>query len=339
MKYYQALNKEFDAVIYSADPENFSQEIGIKHIVVQNMVNQYGIRHLQFYMLLLKNARNMDGLIFVEGTSIPFLPIIKIISKSKLVVVFHNDWGQGVKKDHPWTVGALIGKSIQKQSLNAADMILATHSWLQKRAQEICNRRCKVNISPNFISEEVFFPAKNKGKIIIFVGRIHWSKGLEYLLRGFSKIRREFPDFVLKIVGGGDERYKFEKLVMMESIQGVQFLGPIKNNSLGDILREALIFVLPSINMEGHPVALIEAMACGVAPIVTDVPGNRDLITNYKSGIVIPPKSSEELYQAIKFLILNENNRLQIEQNVVAESKQYFFHEVIKREIEFLNSL
>ena len=334
-KYFQALTKNFESVIYSADAKDYSTELGIKHVHCDHLIDVYGIRHMQYYHLLLSCAQNMEGLIRVYGTSVPFLGRIKRKSKGKLIVSFHNDWGQGVKKDHPWSIGSLIGNSIQTQTLLSADLILATHQWLEKRAKEISP--AKVDILPNFIDEEVFYPGNNKLHVIVFVGRIHWSKGIEYLIRGFAKLKKEFPDFILKIAGNGEDKNKFINLVRAESINDVQFLGSIQNNKLGDLLREAMIYVLPSVNMEGHPKALIEAMACGVAPIVTNVPGNKDLIIHENTGMVVSPKSEDEIYAALKYLIQNEKARNDIERNVLSESKQYFFSSLISKEIDFLN--
>jgi glycosyltransferase involved in cell wall biosynthesis len=70
-----------------------------------------------------------------------------------------------------------------------------------------------------------------------------------------------------------------------------------------EVLRMASIVVLPSYR-EGFPKVLIEAAACGRPVITTDVPGCRDAIYHGKTGMLVPPKNSNALADAIKNLVL-----------------------------------
>ncbi|MBT0663016.1 glycosyltransferase family 4 protein [Geobacter pelophilus] len=335
-KYFKKMASEFDVSIYSADTDDYSEKLGILHHFPKKLINRYGIRHIQFYQFILKQAPAMKGIIRVYGTSVPFLQTVKRKSNAKLVVSFHNDWGAGVKKDHPWTVAAVIGNRIQRSALCAADLVLATHEWLAIRAGEITP--APIAINPNFVDDSVFCYSNCKEPLIVFAGRIHWSKGIKYLIDAFAKIKVEFPSYRLIFAGEGEERPNFEAYIKSQQIKDVVFLGAVENNKLADLMRRAAIYVLPSVNMEGHPKALIEAMACGATPIVTDVPGNRDLVSDGKNGLLVKSKDTDSLYKALKQLCENVSFRQMLGQEAYNSTKKYDFNRVVNNEIQVIRN-
>ena len=66
-----------------------------------------------------------------------------------------------------------------------------------------------------------------------------------------------------------------------------------------NILAGCDVFVLPSIKGESITKSVIEAMSLGIPSIITDIPGNRELITNEESGLIVPAENSSRLYEAI----------------------------------------
>ena len=84
----------------------------------------------------------------------------------------------------------------------------------------------------------------------------------------------------------------------------VHFMGGVSD--IPALLAESDIFVLPTLGrgrMEGCPVALLEAMACGKACIATDIPGSRDLVTHEESGLLVPPEEPILLANAIQRML------------------------------------
>ncbi|MCC9620602.1 glycosyltransferase [Thalassospira sp. MA62] len=86
----------------------------------------------------------------------------------------------------------------------------------------------------------------------------------------------------------------------------IEFLGSVKD--VGTILLESDIFILPS-HEEGLPNSVLEAMSYGLPPIVTNVGGNKDLVENHYNGLVVPPKSPEDLAIAMLELANSESLR------------------------------
>jgi len=133
---------------------------------------------------------------------------------------------------------------------------------------------------------------------ICFVGRLVALKNIDVLIEALSSI----PGTQLVVIGEGEEQQKLIKLAHLKQLD-VHFLGQIPNDRIPIVINHSQLFVLPS-SSEGHPKALIEAMACGAAVIGADVPGIREIIKHGKTGWLSSP-DIETLRNDIKFLLSN----------------------------------
>lgn len=133
------------------------------------------------------------------------------------------------------------------------------------------------------------------------VGRLEKQKGQKYLIEAFSELVQQHPSAILLIVGDGAERKFLETLAKKLEVNNVvKFLG--KRNDVPEILKLLDIFVLPSL-YEGMSNALMEAMASGLPIITTNILENRELIRDSRVGILVPPKDSNSIAQAINSLV------------------------------------
>ncbi len=115
---------------------------------------------------------------------------------------------------------------------------------------------------------------------IVFVGRLVAQKNVESLIDAMQGFDSE-----LTIVGDGPLRADLERRA---AGLRVTFAGVVPNENLPGLLNRHELFVLPS-RYEGMPKVLLEAMACGLACVATDIPGNRDLIVDGESGLLCAP--------------------------------------------------
>jgi len=170
----------------------------------------------------------------------------------------------------------------------------------------------KFSIQENFSNS----PAQQ----VISMGRLVEEKGFDLLIRAFSELTDQFPDWRLKILGEGPERPKLISLCQSLGVSArVQMPGIVKNSL--DFLKRSQLFVLSS-RFEGFPNALLEAMACGLPVIATDChSGPRDLICNGENGILVPVENVELLRIAMAQLMENETDRrrLGLQAQVVCE--------------------
>lgn len=140
----------------------------------------------------------------------------------------------------------------------------------------------KVHVLGTGYNSDVFFvnerlkAARPSGKIrLIFAGKISGKKGVLSLLRAMQYVHH--PDvYELAFAGGYGNEEEYEKIRQLASVCPceVNFLGKLPHSRLAEEMNASDVFVLPSF-YEGLPLVLIEAMACGLQAICTDLPGIR----------------------------------------------------------------
>jgi glycosyltransferase involved in cell wall biosynthesis len=137
--------------------------------------------------------------------------------------------------------------------------------------------------------------------VIGYIGRLVPLKNLETLLASFQLLKVDRPHIRLVIVGDGPERGNLEHQAKHLGLKGrVDFLG--FRDDAAACLGDFDLFVLPSLS-EGIPRCIMEAMAASVPVVVSDIPGNRSLVSNGKTGLLFPVGDSRELADKIRYMM------------------------------------
>ena len=177
----------------------------------------------------------------------------------------------------------------------------------------INENKCK-----NLYKKNNVFPPKC-GLKILAVGRLTHQKAMEVLIKAtYHLVENGMKDFIVIIVGEGEQRILLEKMIEELSIQKYIRLVGIRDD-VKDLMKEADIFVLPS-RYEGLSVAMIEAMSCGLPIIASDAPGINPYIINGVNGLLFPIEDHNELS---KNIIELANNK-QLRKKLSVEGKKYF---------------
>ena len=160
-------------------------------------------------------------------------------------------------------------------------------------------------IDVDFFSQEVPpFDAFKDGKLnILFVGRLEKRKGLKYLLSAFSRLKWEWPNTRLIVVGPGNPGGECYRLLAERNVQDVVFVGQVAPEMLRRYYRTADIFCSPAIGQESFGIVLGEAMAAGKPIVATQIEGYADVIQDRVEGILVPPRNDEALAEALQQLI------------------------------------
>ena len=146
-----------------------------------------------------------------------------------------------------------------------------------------------------------------RGKHIVYVGRIKGYKRLERLLGIVVRLRYDFPDVILDIVGDGDARPRLEALTRELGVgECVKIHGYVDELTKARILRGALVFATPSMH-EGWGLSALEASACGCPAVAYNVPGLRVAIRHGETGLLAD--DDESFYQALAFFLRDEGAR------------------------------
>ena len=179
-------------------------------------------------------------------------------------------------------------------------------------------------------NEFLFFQMKHRnGFLVGSVGRLTTQKGFTYLLEAVPQVLNSFPDVHFVIIGEGELRAELEEQSRHLGIEDrVMFLG--SRTDVPSLLRQMDLFVLPSL-WEGLPTVIMEAMACGVPVIATDIPGTNEIVQDGITGWLVPEKNPDRIAEAIIFALDNHQARERVCQNAKKNLNRYSIEEVARQ--------
>jgi glycosyltransferase involved in cell wall biosynthesis len=132
---------------------------------------------------------------------------------------------------------------------------------------------------------------------------------LSLLIRAIPIVLKEEPNAKFIIAGIGPQRNNLESQVKRLNIgPSVQFLGWVVHEEMPDLLSRADVYVSTSLD-DGTSISLLEAMASGAFPIVTDIPSNREWISDGENGFLVPIDQEKYLADKIVETIRNQDLR------------------------------
>jgi len=137
--------------------------------------------------------------------------------------------------------------------------------------------RGRVTVIPNAVDRAVFFPDRApvaRPPRVGALGRLRPEKEIDVLVRAAALVAGAVPDVRILVAGDGPAAGDLHALAANSA---VQFVGPLEPGlAVADFLRSLDVFVLPS-RREGRPNALLEAQACGVPVVASDIPAVREV--------------------------------------------------------------
>lgn len=163
---------------------------------------------------------------------------------------------------------------------------------------------------------------ENESTVIGFVGRFSAEKNVLTLINSCANLLLRNHDMLkLLLVGTGPLESELKEYVVQKGIREKVLFCGIRYD-INRILSGLDIFVLPSY-IEGLSVALLEAMAAGKAIICSDIPANRELIAHGREGLLINPRSSRDLQNAILLLLKDPKMRSYMGANATIKASLY----------------
>lgn len=266
------------------------------------------------------------------------------IMRKKSVLTIHNDMDKS----------SLISKIVTKVYLNTVfkitlslvdKIIIVNPNWKKSFISTgliLAKYENKISIIPNGVDLSLFNKSKENRKknTILFVSILdkhHSFKGLDYLLEALVSVSKSFPDVNLLIVGEGEMKKNYElKAKQLKIDKHITFVGEINQNELSDYYNKASLFVLPSTEIEGFGIVLLEAMACSLPVITTNIAGVWKDIKDYNAGIIVKPRDSIELSNAIISILKNSKKADLVGRNGNKLIKEKYDWKIIANQIKSL---
>jgi len=214
---------------------------------------------------------------------------------------------------------------LKKWITHRADHLTVVSSAMKTKARELdLKSERDITVIPMGVDSYGTFCPPHEGisrQGLLFVGRLVDKKGIEYLIESMPQVLNKHPDEILTIIGEGPLKQKLLDLCQTQGIEKqVKFLGSLVNQEIPAYLQASAITIFPSVvtdsgDQEGTPVAVMEALACECATIVSDYPGARDIIIENKTGLLVAQKSPEQITEHILFLLENPEIRQELGKN------------------------
>jgi glycosyltransferase involved in cell wall biosynthesis len=142
--------------------------------------------------------------------------------------------------------------------------------------------------------------------VFLMIARLLADKGIREFAEAAVQLRKEFPNAQVYLAGSLDPSPNSVSQIELDSWvkDGIKYLGHV--DDVRTIISQASIIVLPSYR-EGTPRSVLEGMAMGRAIITTDAPGCRETVQHGINGLLVKPRDSVALFEAMKSLAQNQN--------------------------------
>jgi glycosyltransferase involved in cell wall biosynthesis len=200
--------------------------------------------------------------------------------------------------------GVRAARAMESEIFGVAQRVaVTTKAMAEDVAERISDGAEKTIIVPNYVDTELFKPAPacEQGIDLLFVGRLTRQKNVAALLDAHARM-----GIAMTVVGDGPLRELVE-----QALPGLgnrlRWLDHALHRDLPNLMARTKIFILPSL-WEGHPKALIEAMAAGMAVIGSDAPGIRELVKHGETGWLCGT-GTEDIEQAVCHLMARPDLR------------------------------
>jgi glycosyltransferase involved in cell wall biosynthesis len=228
-----------------------------------------------------------------------------------------------------------VATSLRCSDLN---LVLNHHDW-QYAINKLGLKPERTKVVANGIPERfINLPFEPTPKVedtklqIALIGTYINRKGIQYSVPALNAILNRYPNVEVSFLGTGcpeENVYAdFEDRVR----DRIRVIPRYKHETLPNLLKGHQIKLLPSLS-EGYSLALPEAMACGLVPISTAIAGALNLVSNGHNGILITPRNSKAIEQALERLVTDRLDLERLRRNAYATSQNYSWKKIAQEQL------
>lgn len=264
--------------------------------------------------------------------------VVRLLHSAPLVITNHGL----ISASAPAWLNTLYKNTISKATFHIADHIICYTAIEKENIEKLGINPKKISVIHNGVDTTLFTPRTSEkivgNKQILWVGRFVSGKGVEYLIEAFSQVQKKIPGTHLILVGEGPEKLTIEDIIRKLHLQSlVTIIDYLENEELPEMYKNSDIFVLPSL-MEGVPRTVLEAMACGIPVVTTNLSHLVGIIDG--AGLVVPPKNPALLSNAILTILENESLAEKMGQRGRTKIEQeYSWEDTVKKTFELYESV
>lgn len=210
--------------------------------------------------------------------------------------------GEDVTRGHRAGLQRFVLRACVRLSTRVVGVSEAMVQWLRAEFPQAADRIVAIpnGVDPALLEIAVPRPRPDGVLRVLSVGSLIPRKGMELIIGALAHLDEHVR---LRIVGDGPERDALHALALRLGVaERVEFSGAVAPQAMAGVYAEADLFVLASYS-EGRPNVVVEALAAGLPVVATGIAGVRELISDGRSGLLVPPARTEALAAAIARLV------------------------------------
>jgi glycosyltransferase involved in cell wall biosynthesis len=218
-----------------------------------------------------------------------------------------------------------LRRPLLRQALRAAHFVGVRGAHSRRRLVEAGLDPARVFEPPNVHDVEPYAAADGTAKDVdvLFVGGLVPCKRVDVLLRAVAQVRRTHPELRAVVVGGGEGRGALERLASALGLgANVTFAGEETPDAVARWLGRSRLFILTS-EVEGLPMAMVEALSCGVPVIVPDVGDVTTVARDGENAWVVRDPAPERYAEALATLLDDEPRRRRLAEGARASRERF----------------
>jgi len=171
----------------------------------------------------------------------------------------------------------------------------------------------KIAVKPNFLHPDPG-AGDGRGNFALFVGRLAAEKGLSTLIESWRQVTPRLP---LKIVGDGPLADSVIQAV--RDIPGLEWLGRQPQQKVMELMKTASMLIIPSVWYECFPMTVVEALACGLPVIASNIGSLASIIDHGRTGLRFDPGNADDLARKVIWLLDNPDEGARMRRNARSE--------------------
>ena len=303
---------------------------GIKVFRIGGKYSVYPKSIIHYYQSYYKKF----DVVIEEINNIPFLTPLYV--KEPIVLFLHQIGANMLFEELPYVQAkswAMLEPSMLRMYRNR--QIITSQSTKEDLLQMGIPEQ-NINVINYGVDHEIYTPCRAKSLFpqILFFGRLKKFKGVHFLIEAMKQVLVVVPNARLSIVGKGDEDYMNElkkltaKLELEKSVVFHELGFSDSTIEKVQLMQEAWVMGFPSAR-EGFGLVVVEANACGTPTVSTNVPGLRDTVKDYETGILVP-RNVESLAKSIILLLTDHELRVKMSKSAFDWSLQFNWDQTAK---------
>lgn len=195
-----------------------------------------------------------------------------------------------------------LTKSFVTYALKKADLVTAPSNFMSKIIKNIAHATpitIQYGVDTTVFKRNDSPSNQNRENTVISVRALNEKYDIQTLINALPLIINKHPETTAIIAGIGDKKDLFTQSMKRNKYEErVKFEGEVPNNKMPELLNKASVYISTSPS-DGISISLLEAMSCGLFPIVTNIPGNREVITHNQNGILFETRNVTDLVNKV----------------------------------------